>query len=131
MNGMYVKLQNDICVMKYECFYLQMKIFIYSMCMFIFAFSNYALHFANNCWYMRYFWGVFACFLGFFGSFQAFFNYFRQNTAKYSYFWLFHVIFRRNLANYHKKRDDFPKTVVFCRFQGKWIFFVIKRHLSP
>lgn len=49
MNEMYVKLQNDIGVMKYECFYLQMLIFVYSLCMFIFAFSNYALHFANNC----------------------------------------------------------------------------------
>jgi len=46
---MYVKLQNDIGVMKYECFYLHMLMFLYSSCMFLFTFSNYTLHFANNC----------------------------------------------------------------------------------
>jgi len=37
------------------------------------------------------------------------------------------VIFRPDLANYHKKRDDFPKTVVFLPFSRQMDLFRHKR----
>ena len=74
---MYVKLQNDIGVIKYECFYLQMIIFLYRLCMFIFAFSNYALHLqtiVDKCAIFEAFLADFKDFLAVFKHFLTFFS---------------------------------------------------------